>query len=297
MGTIPDDLKKTKEMEDFEKETGKRAIWRGSITETFKKWQKGEDDFDLDKERISLYVSKDIKDEWLNFASNNEYSTLSKLIREALKFFIEYRSKIIIKYKNVDIDLLSSLSHDLKEPLTSIKGYLQLIIEAHGNTLEDKVISIIKNVLGQCSILENKIIDSLDKFETEKEEEINGLIGYDLLLIEDDVETVNLLTSYFDSLGFSCKGVLSGFKGLKELKRHIPKLILLDIILPDINGYEVLKRIRADSKLKDIPVFFLTAIPNIEVEKKITKLGATGAILKPFNLSDFDTIHKHLNSK
>lgn len=297
MGTIPDDLKKTKEMEDFEKETGKRAIWRGSITETFKKWQKGEDDFDLDKERISLYVSKDIKDEWLNFASNNEYSTLSKLIREALKFFIEYRSKIIIKYKNVDIDLLSSLSHDLKEPLTSIKGYLQLIIEAHGNTLEDKVISIIKNVLGQCSILENKIIDYLDKFETEKEEEINGLIGYDLLLIEDDVETVNLLTSYFDSLGFSCKGVLSGFKGLKELKRHIPKLILLDIILPDINGYEVLKRIRADSKLKDIPVFFLTAIPNIEVEKKITKLGATGAILKPFNLSDFDTLHKYLNIK
>lgn len=297
MGTIPDDLKKTKEMEDFEKKTGKRAIWRGSITETFKKWQKGEDDFDLDKERISLYVSKDIKDEWLNFASNNEYSTLSKLIREALKFFIEYRSKIIIKYKNVDIDLLSSLSHDLKEPLTSIKGYLQLIIEAHGNTLEDKVISIIKNVLGQCSILENKIIDYLDKFETEKEEEINGLSEYDLLLIEDDVETVNLLTSYFDSLGFSCKGVLSGFKGLKELKRHIPKLILLDIILPDINGYEVLKRIRADSKLKDIPVFFLTAIPNIEVEKKITKLGATGAILKPFNLSDFDTLHKYLNIK
>lgn len=297
MGTIPDDLKKTKEMENFEKETGKRAIWRGSITETFKKWQKGEDDFDIDKERISLYVSKDIKDEWLNFASNNEYSTLSKLIREALKFFIEYRSKIIIKYKNVDIDLLSSLSHDLKEPLTSIKGYLQLIIETHGNTLEDKVISIIKNVLGQCSILENKIIDYLDKFETEKEEEINGLSEYDLLLIEDDVETVNLLTSYFDSLGFSCKGVLSGFKGLKELKRHIPKLILLDIILPDINGYEVLKRIRADSKLKELPVFFLTAIPNIEVEKKITKLGATGAILKPFNLSDFDTLHKYLNIK
>ena len=297
MGNIPDELKKTKEMEDFEKGTGKRAIWRGNITETFKKWQKGEDDFDIDKERISLYVSKDIKDEWLNFASNNEYSTLSKLIREALKFFIEYRSKIIIKYKNVDIDFLSSLSHDLKEPLTSIKGYLQLIIEAHGNTLEEKVISIIKNVLGQCSILENKIIDYLDKFEAEKEEEINGLSKYDLLLIEDDVETVNLLTSYFDSLGFSCKGVLNGFKGLKELKRHIPKLILLDIILPDINGYEVLKRIRADSKLKDIPVFFLTAIPNIEVEKKITKLGATGAILKPFNLSDFDTLHKYLNSK
>ena len=297
MDNIPEDLKKTKEMEKFERETGKRAIWRGSITESYKKWQKGEIDFEIDKERISLYISKDVKDEWINFANNNKYSTLSKLIRESLKFFIEYRSKIIIKDKNVDIDLLSSLSHDLKEPLTSIKGYLQLIIEAYGNTLEDKVISIIKNVLGQCSILENKIVDYLDKFETVKDEEIKELLEYDLLLIEDDVETVNLLTSYFDSLEISCQGVLSGFKGLKELKRNIPKLILLDIILPDINGYEVFKRIRADNRLKDIPVYFLTAIPSVEVEKKIQELGATGAILKPFNLSDFDTIHKYLNSK
>ena len=70
-------------MESFERETGKKAVWRGSITESFKKWQKGESGFEIDKERISLYVSKDIKDEWLNFANNNDYSTLSKLIREA----------------------------------------------------------------------------------------------------------------------------------------------------------------------------------------------------------------------
>ncbi len=297
MGNIPDHIKKTQDMEDFERETGKKAIWRGSITETFKKWQKGEEDIDIEKERISLYVSKDMKDEWINFANKNEYSTLSKLIREALRFFIEYRSKIIIKDKNIDIDLLSSLSHDLKEPLTSIKGYLQLVIEAHGKSLDEKVISIINNVLGQCSILETKIVEYLDKFEHEKEDIMNDLKKYDILLIEDDVETVNLLTSYFESLGFSCKGVLSGFRGLKELKRFVPKLILLDIILPDINGYEILKRIRLDSKLERLPVFFLTAIPNMEVEKKITDLGATGAILKPFNLSDFDAFHKYLEHK
>ncbi|MFX0023936.1 MAG: response regulator [Candidatus Hermodarchaeota archaeon] len=282
-------------MEDFERETGKKAIWRGTVTESFKKWQDGKDDFITDKERISLYVSKDAKEEWLNFADNNNYSTLSKLIREALKFFIEYRSKIIIKNKNVDIDLLSSLSHDLKEPLTSIKGYLQLVIEAYGSNLDDKVISIIKNVLGQCQILETKIIEYLDQFEKEKEEELEEKVKYDILLIEDDVETVNLLTSYFKSLSISCKGVLSGFKGLKELKKHTPKVLLLDIILPDINGYEILKRINADRKLKEIPVFILTAIPNIEIEQKIKELGATGVILKPFNLSDFNIVQNHLN--
>ncbi|MFX0143730.1 MAG: response regulator [Candidatus Hodarchaeota archaeon] len=297
VGKIPEEEIKTKDMEIFEKETGKKAIWRGKVTESFKKWQNGNSDFDIDKERISLYVSKDAKEEWLNFASSNDYSTLSKLIREALKFFIEYRSKITIKDKNIDIDLLSNLSHDLKEPLTSIKGYLQLVIEAYGANLDEKVISIIKNVLGQCQILETKIIEHLERFEPSREEEITEMVKYDILLIEDDVETVNLLTSYFESLGISCKGVLSGFKGLKELKKNIPKLILLDIILPDINGYEILKRIRGDQKTKKIPVFFLTAIPNIEIEKKIKDLGATGAILKPFNLSDFEIVKNYLNKK
>ena len=284
-------------MEEFENETGKRAIWRGNVTETFRKWQRGENNIDIEKERISLYVDRELKDEWQNFGKKNGYPTLSKLIRDALRFFIEYRSKIIIKDKNVDIDLLSSLSHDLKEPLTSIKGYLQLVIETFGSKLEDNILSIMKNILNQCLILEDKIIKNLDKIEFEKDDEADKKTKYDLLIIEDDVETVNLLTSYFESIGVSSKGVLSGFKSLKELKRTIPSLILLDIILPDINGYEILKRIKSDKRLKDIPVFFLTAIPSIEVEKKVKELGATGAILKPFNLSDFDKLQKYLNFK
>lgn len=244
-------------------------------------------DYNQDKERISLYVSKDVKEEWQTFAKNNDFSTLSKLIREALKFYIQCRGLNI-----------PSLSHGLKEPLTSIKGYLQLILETSGDSLDDNVVSTLRNVLNQCSILENKIVDYLDKFEPEKEEvEIGDEIEYDLLLIEDDVETVNLLTSYFDSIGITCKGILSGFKGLKELKRYIPKLVLLDIILPDINGYEILKRMKADDKLKGIPVYFLTAIPSVEVEKKAQELGAAGSILKPFNLTDFDIISKYLKKK
>jgi CheY-like chemotaxis protein len=241
-------------------------------------------DYNQEKERISLYVSKDVKEEWQTFAKNNNFTTLSKLIREALKFFIQCRG----------LDL-HSLSHGLKEPLTSIKGYLQLIIETSGDSLDDKVLSTLKNVLSQCSILENKIVDHLDRFEPENEEVVlDNEMEYDLLLIEDDVETVNLLTSYFESIGISCRGILSGLKGLKELKRYKPKLVLLDIILPDKNGYEILQTMKADNDLKDIPVYFLTAIPSVEVEKKTLELGAAGSILKPFNLTDFDVITKIL---
>lgn len=56
----------------------------------------------------------------------------------------------------MEIDLLSSLSHDLKEPLTSIKGYLQLIIEAYSETLGSNVLTIINNVLNQCLVFEKK---------------------------------------------------------------------------------------------------------------------------------------------
>ena len=244
-------------------------------------------DYNQDKERISLYVNKDVKEEWQTFAKKNDFTTLSKLIREALKFFIQCRG----------LDL-PSLSHGLKEPLTSIKGYLQLIIETSGDSLDDNIVSTLKNVLNQCSILESKTVDYLDKFEPESEEVDTGdETEYDLLLIEDDAETVNLLTSYFDSIGISCKGILSGFRGLKELKRFRPKVVLLDIILPDINGYEILTRMKADDKLKSIPVYFLTAIPSVEVEKKVIELGAAGSILKPFNLSDFDIISKYLKKK
>ena len=61
---------------------------------------------------------------------------------------------------------------------------------------------------------------------------------YDILLIVDDLATIHLLTRYFESKGYSCHGVVSGSKGLEELERTSPKVILLDIILPDLSGYE-----------------------------------------------------------
>jgi len=64
---ISENLKKTKEMEQYENETGKFAIWRGRITEGFRKWQKGEKIYEKNKERIMILVSEEIKSNWQNF--------------------------------------------------------------------------------------------------------------------------------------------------------------------------------------------------------------------------------------
>ena len=245
---------------------------------------------------VSLYVREKNKEQRKMLAKTTDYKTVSNLVRTALKFFIEYNSKIKMD-KNIGNDFLSSLSHELKGPLTSIKGYLQLIIEAHGDKLEKNIKSTLNKVLDRCDVLESKIIEYLDEFDIEEEEIVDeNNIQYDLLIIEDDVETLTILIDYFKSLGIACKGVENGYRGLKEIYRVIPKVILLDIILPDISGYDIMKKIRSDKNLRDIPTYFLTAIPIHKVEKKAEELEATGYISKPFSLSDFKDIIKYLKN-
>lgn len=286
---------KIEEMKRFEKETGKQAIWRGEVTKNFQKWQRGERAFDEDKDRISLYLPEGMKDEWITFAKSNNFTTLSSLIRDSVKFFIKYRTKIVINNNGEDINLFSNISHDLKEPLTSIKGYLQLFIQKYGNSLEDDKISMIDNALNRCLILENKIIEYLDSSEINKVNLIEkNNTKYDILLIEDDIETVNIVTSYFEMKGIICRGVFNGSEGLKELKRAPPKLVLLDIMLPDMSAKEIMGAIKSNNNLKNIPIFFLTAISEIEAKKLADDLKATGLILKPFDLNQLDVVLNYL---
>ena len=274
----------------YEEETDKYAVWRGAVTEGFKKWLKGEKIYDRDKERISLYVSEETKKQWQDFKKNHEYSTISSLIRESVDYFIEQKSDLITGGLNkMDDKKIANISHALKEPLTTIKGFSQLLLENYKSELNEEVINTVKNIFDQSLLLESKIISILDNINVE-----NIISQYDILLIEDDLATIRLLTSYFESKGFNCKGVVSGTKGLEELRGGIPKLILLDIILPDISGYEICKMIKDHQKYNEIPIYLLTAIPGSEVERKMGETKADGYILKPFDFSDFEVIFQYL---
>lgn len=283
--------KKVKElMKEYESETDKYAKWRGSITEGFKKWLKGEKIYDRDKERISLYVSEETKQQWQDFKDSHEYSTISALIRDSVDYYIDQKSDTIGEsLRRMDEKTISNISHALKEPLTSIKGFSQLLLENYSKELNEEVMVTIKNIFDQSLLLENKIINILDNIATEEPHP-----QYDILLIEDDLATIRLLTSYFESKGYKCKGVVSGTKGLEELRGGIPKLILLDIILPDISGYEICKMIKEHKVYHTIPIYLLTAIPGSEVEKKMGETQANGYILKPFDFSDFEVVFQFL---
>ncbi len=281
-------------MKQYKEENDKYAIWRGAITEGFKKWLKGEKIYTRDKERISLYVDDKIKGNWQKFINKNKESfpTFSELIRQSVKSFMEDSSRVSSELSKLNPSTLSNISHALKEPLTSIKGYSQLLLESEEfkGKLSEHVEETIKNIFDQSNLLENIIKNFLDNIEPES-------TPYDILLIEDDLATIRLITSYFESKHYICKGVVSGTKGLEELRRVVPKVILLDIILPDLSGYDICQTIKTDNTYKKIPVYFLTAISASEIKKRLNETLADGYILKPFNFSDFNVIFEILNGK
>ncbi len=277
-------------MKLYEEDTAKYAIWRGAITTGFLNWLRGEKIYDREKERISLYVSDKTKEDWSDFIKSHKdkYNTISKLIRESVNYFIKKKSSLVNDNLNkLDNQTLTNISHALKEPLTSIKGFSQLLIENYKEEMEEEVFNTLKNIFNQSLLLEKKIINILDNIKTETTQ-------YDILLIEDDLATIRLLTSYFESKGYSCKGVVSGTKGLEEINNSPPKLVLLDIILPDYSGYDICKEIKSNKDLRNIAVYLLTAIPGSEVEKNLEESNADGYILKPFDFSDFEVIFQYL---
>ena len=286
---------KTEEMKKYELVTGKNAIWNDDVTKGFVKWQKGERLYDIDKERVALYIPKNMKEKWISFANNNNYSTLTKLIKEALEFYIHNNSSPYSKRELLSFNLYPNLSHDLKEQFTTIIANLELLIDAKNYSHDYDVLNMLRKIFAQCLSFEEFITYNLENIKPEKEMIMNeNESKYDILIIEDNIETLNFLTRYFEGLGHSCKEARSGKKGLDIIKESKPSIIFLDIILPDISGYDVVKSVRSNIDNKDIQIIFLTAVPNSEVMKKMEELGVDGLISKPFSLSDFEIIDKIL---
>ena len=282
--------KMKKLIKQYKKQIRKHAIWRDTITVGFKKWLRGEKIYDRNKVRISFYIPQEMKNEWQDFIKTkpNEVSSLSDLVRVGVSKYIWESKNSIGELEKSMPNYISKISHDLKEPLTSIKGISQFLLENYKDRLEHDILIHIRNIFDESLLLEKRIRSTLGDIKPESSQ-------YDILLIEDDESTIRLLTAYFKSKGYSCHGAVSGSKGLEELSRTSPKVILLDIVLPDLNGFEIYKKIKSDEKYKEIPIYFLTAMSSLEVENFPERIDLDGYILKPFDLTDFEVILEILN--
>lgn len=104
-----------------------------------------------------------------------------------------------------------------------------------------------------------------------------------ILVIEDDRDIIDVLRHFLEKEDYHVHVAQDGFAGLKLAEKIVPNLILLDIILPKLDGTEVCKRLKSDRRLRAIPVVMLTAKAEEADKIKGLEIGADDYITKPFS--------------
>jgi PleD family two-component response regulator len=107
-----------------------------------------------------------------------------------------------------------------------------------------------------------------------------------LLIVEDDVDINAMLKIFFSSQGYDVDTAFRGMEALERTRQVMPHLIVLDIMLPDIDGYEVCRNLRKNARTSHIPVIFLTQKDERSDKLKGLELGADNYITKPFDIEE-----------
>jgi PAS domain S-box-containing protein len=118
----------------------------------------------------------------------------------------------------------------------------------------------------------------------------------DILVIDDTPENLNLLSAMLTEQGYKVRSVTKGSTGLRGAQTTPPDLILLDINMPQMNGYEVCEGLKADARTSDIPVIFISALGEVVDKVKAFSVGGVDYITKPFQVEEvLSRIETHLS--
>ncbi len=107
-----------------------------------------------------------------------------------------------------------------------------------------------------------------------------------ILVVDDTPDNLRLLSAMLSEQGYKVRKALNGKTALNTIYQVPPDLILLDINMPSINGYEVCKNLKADVKTKDIPVIFISALDDVLDKVKAFEVGGVDYITKPFQAEE-----------
>lgn len=110
-----------------------------------------------------------------------------------------------------------------------------------------------------------------------------------ILIVDDNEQNCELLEAYLADQGYEIDMVSDGQQTLDYVNRQIPDLILLDIMMPRVSGYEVCKRLKADPATKTIPIVMVTALAEMGDIEKAVIAGADDFLTKPVNKLELTT--------
>jgi len=119
--------------------------------------------------------------------------------------------------------------------------------------------------------------------------------GSKIMIVDDSILNIEILGSVLKSLGAETKSFLDGRMALQEMESFMPDLILLDITMPFLDGFEVCKRIKKNKKFEEIPVIFISALNEIHDKTQAFGIGAVDYITKPFDIREVELrVYTHL---
>ena len=120
-----------------------------------------------------------------------------------------------------------------------------------------------------------------------------------ILCVDDEPEMIDLIRLILGRRGFEVKGATGGTEGLKMIREEHPDLVLLDLMMPDMDGWEVYQQIKADEKTRDIPVIVVTAkAQSIDKVLGLHIAKVDDYIAKPFSPQDLmNSVERVLKSK
>ncbi len=197
----------------------------------------------------------------------------------------------------------AKLRHDLRTPINAIKGYGEMLAEdaaeADPALLDDlgKLLVAADGMLKRIDALVDFRGDSADKPPSEMGGAVEavrairsvaaGPIGPDvqgrILIVDDNASNRDLLGRQLTRSGHTVSDAEGGHAALDRLAHEAFDLILLDMMMPDISGYEVLRRLKSQENTADVPVIMISALDDLDSVTRCLEAGAVDYLLKPFD--------------
>ncbi|MCG3190954.1 MAG: diguanylate cyclase [Thermoanaerobaculia bacterium] len=111
----------------------------------------------------------------------------------------------------------------------------------------------------------------------------------DILVVDDNPVNLQVLTALLQGQGYKVRPANSGFRALRSAQAALPDLVLLDIMMPEMDGYEVCRQLKADPASENVPVIFLSALDEVFDKVKAFECGCVDYITKPFHAAEIVT--------
>ena len=113
-----------------------------------------------------------------------------------------------------------------------------------------------------------------------------GNSSQDILIIDDTPDNLRILSSILARAGYKVRKALNWQMAFTACQTQLPDLILLDIMMPEVDGYEICQRFKANRKTADIPIIFITALDDILDKVRAFNVGGVDYITKPFEFAE-----------